>query len=231
MTTGSAPFDADALRERLRELMTAAGIPPKPTHGYAARALDAAERRLGVPLPPALRVLYGLAAKHRALTHMHNRLLSPAELFRVDGLLVFQRECQNVCTHAVREQDLALPDPPVKQRSKTGQHVYDHVDHVSSFSARSICWEAINYHGRRNGPYRSLVSAEQFATIRAAMSVVAEGDREACMHGDGVVAYAFADRDSGGYTLYAGSARTGALTAFLQRFGPFSGPRWRSARM
>jgi hypothetical protein len=165
MSKRPAPFDAEGFRERLRELMTAVGIPPKPTHGYAARALDLAEKRLGVPLPAALRVLYGLAAKHRALTHMHNRLLSPAMLVRVDG------------------------------------------------------------------PFRTPLTKGRLAKIRAGTSVIFENDHEACMHGDGVVSYAFRDRNTGGYKLYAGSARAGALTAFIQRFGPFSGPRWRSAGM
>jgi hypothetical protein len=231
MSTSSAPFDTEAFREQLRELMTAVGLPPRPTHGYAARVLDATERRLDVPLPLTLRVLYGLAAKHRALTHMHNRLLSPPKLFRVDGLLIFQRECQNVVTHAIREADLALPDPPVKQRSKTGNHVYDSYDRFSTFTAQSIAWEAVMYHGRVDGPFKTPVSKPLALTIRAAMTVIAEGERQVCMHGEGVVAYVFRERDSDAYTLWAGSARAGALTAFIRRFGPFSGPRWRSAAM
>jgi hypothetical protein len=63
------------------------------------------------------------------------------------------------------------------------------------------------------------------------MNVVIEKDREVGMHGGGVAIYIFRHRDTGDLTLYAGSARASALTAFIQRFGPFSGPRWRSARI
>ena len=225
----SPNFDPHTFRGALERLMDGVGLVTKPAHGYGARVLDAAERRIGAPLPAAMRVHYGLVGKHRAFTHMHNRLLSPAKMSKMDGLLVFQDEVQHVCKHAIREGDLALADPPVVQRSQRGEHVNLYDDHYSRFIARSMCWEAIMYHSRINGPFRTPLGWTVCSKMLAEMTVVADLDREACVYGDGVAAVVFAARDGSGYTLYAGSAQRGALTAFIERFGLFSGPRWRSA--
>jgi hypothetical protein len=86
-----------------------------PDDGYAATELDAAEARLGVPLPAALREAYGLFGRHTELTSNQDVLLAPEDLFLDPGrnALVFRVENHAVAFWGVRVDDLGELDPPV----------------------------------------------------------------------------------------------------------------------
>jgi hypothetical protein len=87
-----------------------------PGDGCSPGALDAAEARLGVPLPEALRDLYTLVGNRDDLTRGQDELLAPEHL-HVDGdVLVFRRENQNVALWGVPVSAHAEPDPPVRFR-------------------------------------------------------------------------------------------------------------------
>lgn len=83
--------------------------------GYSAAELDAAEQRLGLKLPLALREWYQLAGQREDITSMQNFLVSPEELgiHEENGLLVFHCENQQVVEWGVQASDLGLADPPV----------------------------------------------------------------------------------------------------------------------
>ena len=210
------------------------GHEARPAHGYPDRVLAAAERRLGFALPVTLRETYRLVGKHPVHTKGHNRLVSPSALQMIDGLLVFQREVQAVCSHGVLERDLDSPDPPVQQRSRTGKFVNPYSPHLSTFLMESTVWEALLRHGRVNGPFHTTTDHATLARMIDAMKVVV--DREppkgtvTAMHGLGVVACAFTKAGSPEVAVYVGSASGSALDRFLQRFR-LSGDRWRSARV
>ncbi|MGH3243257.1 MAG: hypothetical protein ACRDNL_22960 [Spirillospora sp.] len=78
----------------------------------------AAEQRLGLRLPAALREAYALFGRRRDLHSNHDQLLSPDE-FSVDDrkeALVFREENQGAAFWGVLLADLGKPDPPVRMR-------------------------------------------------------------------------------------------------------------------
>lgn len=83
--------------------------------GYSAEELDAAERRLGVALPVALREWYMLAGRREDITARQNFLVSTEDLAveKDSGLLEFLSENQQVVMWGLRPADLVLADPPV----------------------------------------------------------------------------------------------------------------------
>jgi hypothetical protein len=82
--------------------------------------LDAAEDRLGVRLPAALREAYGLFGRRRDLTSNQDTLLSPDELYldTTDDALIFRVDSQATALWGVLTADLNKADPPVMIRFK-----------------------------------------------------------------------------------------------------------------
>src|SRR4051812_5998996 len=77
------------------------------------RRLDAAEDRLGLRLPVALREWYERLGRRGEVWSVQDTLLPPEELRVRGGLLVFSVENQAVWYIGVGMGDLATDDPPV----------------------------------------------------------------------------------------------------------------------
>jgi hypothetical protein len=86
--------------------------------GCDERELAAAEVRLGVRLPDALREAYGLLGHRLDLTSHHDKLLASERLHLDDAgeAVVFRRENQGCASWGVLLADLEQPDPPVYMR-------------------------------------------------------------------------------------------------------------------
>ncbi|WP_406529950.1 SMI1/KNR4 family protein [Streptomyces sp. I8-5] len=87
--------------------------------GYAPADLDAAQARLGLPLPAALRDAYQLLGRRPDLTDNQDSLLAPKDLY-LDadrGVLVFRVENQSCAYWGIRATDLDQDDPPVVVRA------------------------------------------------------------------------------------------------------------------
>ncbi|MFD1932059.1 hypothetical protein ACFSKW_11300 [Nonomuraea mangrovi] len=84
--------------------------------GFSEAEIDAAEKRLGLQLPVALREAYVLFGKRDDLCHWHNRLQRPDELevFGEAGLL-YHAENQGCWGRYIRLTDLHLADPPTRE--------------------------------------------------------------------------------------------------------------------
>jgi hypothetical protein len=83
--------------------------------GWTNADLQAAERRLGLRLPSAIREAYGLFGRRQDLTSVQDRLLGPDEL-EVDltgEVLIHRVENQSVAVWGVPLAAMAQPDPPV----------------------------------------------------------------------------------------------------------------------
>ncbi|MFD4658784.1 SMI1/KNR4 family protein [Kitasatospora sp. NPDC058444] len=92
------------------------GEPLGPGDGFTDAELDAAERRLGLRLPVALREAYRLFGRRADLTSSQDVLLTPDELHVLDGALVYRAENQ-ACAHwGVLLDDLGREDPPTVGR-------------------------------------------------------------------------------------------------------------------
>ncbi|MFG3529437.1 SMI1/KNR4 family protein [Streptomyces sp. NPDC047917] len=87
--------------------------------GRAPAELDAAQARLGLPLPVALREAYRLLGRRPDLTDNQDSLLAPEDLY-LDadrGVLVFRVENQSCAYWGIRVTDLDQDDPPVVIRA------------------------------------------------------------------------------------------------------------------
>ncbi|MGW2180090.1 SMI1/KNR4 family protein [Streptomyces sp. NPDC001732] len=89
------------------------------TDGHAPADLDAAQARLGLPLPAALREAYQLLGRRPDLTDNQDRLLAPQDLYLDEGrgVLVFRVENQSCAYWGIRVTDLDQDDPPVVVRA------------------------------------------------------------------------------------------------------------------
>ncbi|MFF3015668.1 SMI1/KNR4 family protein [Streptomyces sp. NPDC057939] len=83
--------------------------------GWSEADLAAAEERLGVRLPLALREAYLLLGRRRDLTSNHDVLLSPSELYVDESkeALVFRHENQGVVSWGILLDKLTDDDPAV----------------------------------------------------------------------------------------------------------------------
>jgi hypothetical protein len=73
----------------------------------------AAELRLGLSLPKALREWYLLYGNLSDVWNVQDQFLPPDELSIHDGRVVVYRENQNVVRWFIRASDLDAPDPPI----------------------------------------------------------------------------------------------------------------------
>ncbi|MFC0112278.1 SMI1/KNR4 family protein [Kibdelosporangium aridum] len=83
--------------------------------GWTHADLDAAEERLGLKLPGALREAYLLFGRRRDLTSNHDVLLRPAELYVDDAkqALVFRHENQGAASWGILLDSFQQDDPAV----------------------------------------------------------------------------------------------------------------------
>ena len=91
--------------------------PLQPGDGYTEAELAAAEARLGLTIPAALRELYRLLGRRDDLTSNEHPLAVPDELSVVEGALVFRTENQGCCVWGVRVDDLDQEDPATVVRA------------------------------------------------------------------------------------------------------------------
>ncbi|MEU2250602.1 SMI1/KNR4 family protein [Streptomyces sp. NPDC019224] len=90
--------------------------PLQPGDGWSVAEVEAAERRLGLVLPAALREAYLLLGRRTDLTGNHDTLLRPDELHVVDGALVYRVENQGAASWGVLLADLEDDDPGTVMR-------------------------------------------------------------------------------------------------------------------
>lgn len=93
-------------------------VPLADGDGFAEDELQAAERRLGLRLPDAVRELYALLGRRDDLTSNQDALLPPRRLGFDDSgqALVFRVENQGCAQWGIPVHGLHLPDPPVLLR-------------------------------------------------------------------------------------------------------------------
>ncbi|MFF2013988.1 SMI1/KNR4 family protein [Streptomyces sp. NPDC058195] len=86
--------------------------------GRTGGELDAAQDRLGLPLPAALREAHQLLGLRPDLTDNQDTLLAPQDLYLDEdrGVLVFRVENQSCAYWGIRVTDLGQEDPPVVYR-------------------------------------------------------------------------------------------------------------------
>ena len=91
--------------------------PLEPGDGYSEAELDAAEQRLGLKLPEALRECYGFAGKFIETFSVNPYAFTALNELNVEEddneMLWLFAETQAIVTWGIRQQDLTQDDPPV----------------------------------------------------------------------------------------------------------------------
>ena len=124
-----------------RTLRVIFGRPLITRDGLPEQRLRRAEKRLGMPLPAAMRDYYcvaGAASENRE----HNRLFTPEELFLEEGRLLFMEENQAVVHWGVPLRSKRRADPEVWQRVN-GDKAEWHSEQMafSAFILKNLAWQ------------------------------------------------------------------------------------------
>ncbi|WP_337662266.1 MULTISPECIES: hypothetical protein [Actinoalloteichus] len=139
------PADRAAVWRYLCRYLGGLGSSIAPEDGCPADELDAAERRLGLPLPAALREFYGLLGRRTDVTSAQDTLLPPDRL-HVDehgGLLVFREENQDTARWGVAVDQLAAADPPVLLQHELSAGNEDFLPSVSLAAVELVLSESL----------------------------------------------------------------------------------------
>jgi hypothetical protein len=91
------------------------GYPLSKSTALPSKVLTAAEKRLGLRIPAALRDYYLVAGRERRFSACHNRLLPPAKWSVNKDRLIFMEENQRVVWWGVSTRNPRSDDPPVSQ--------------------------------------------------------------------------------------------------------------------
>lgn len=139
----AAPSGA-GFAEAYRQLFVTLRCPLGPEHTVGEDRLSAAERRVGVRAPAALRAYYLVAGGERRLNEAFNRLLPPEEWFEDEGYLVFLVENQSVVLWGTRAAEAINEDDPAVFQGVPGDLVEWHWEHdqVSGFLGAHLHWQA-----------------------------------------------------------------------------------------
>jgi hypothetical protein len=121
------------------------GYPLTERDGVSANVMSAAERRLGVRVPAALRDYYAVAGRARRFNTSLNRLLRPSHWCIERQRLIFLEENQKVFWWGVSTRNPRLDDPPVSQGINDDPIVWDRPDHrlCSVFLAVMLHYQAV----------------------------------------------------------------------------------------
>lgn len=104
-----------SFKKYYRTIFETFGYPLTEREATPREELAAAEKRLGVKAPPALRDYYLVAGRERRFNVCCHRLMPPEE-WRIDKhRLLFIEENQVVCWWGVSTRNPASEDPPVSQ--------------------------------------------------------------------------------------------------------------------
>lgn len=138
---------ADVLKPRMfarkycEALARLIGRPLRPADGLPVRFVIAAERKLKLRMPPALREYY-LIAGRLPLNREHNRLYSPGRLRMLRGKLVFMEENQRVVFWGLDREDLRKADPEVFQvKNETSSPWYSEESRFSDWIIKVWNWQ------------------------------------------------------------------------------------------
>lgn len=106
-------------------------------------AIAAAEARLGLILPAALREWYLQFGECSAVWNVQDRLVPLSDLEVEGNQLVFYREHQGVVNWSIPISELSLPDPPVFVSDPGGECLnFEEAPSVSVFAIQMLCLNA-----------------------------------------------------------------------------------------
>ncbi|MFF9912447.1 SMI1/KNR4 family protein [Streptomyces sp. NPDC013457] len=121
--------------------------------GWNETDLAAAEKRLGLRLPSALREAYLLFGRRKDLTSNHDVLLGPSELYvdEAGKALVFRHENQGAASWGIRLAELTDDDPAVLVKTdladKAAEHWENWLERLSLCFVEIVLSESVQAEG------------------------------------------------------------------------------------
>jgi hypothetical protein len=154
MFSGPLPRErADRWRLLDESLLRWFALPPVDSWGVPRALVDAAEHRLGVRLPAALREWYERYGRLDVVWSPQDRLVAPERLTIEQGFLAVCIECQDVVRWGIRSSDLASDDPPVVLHQEDRRA--ELLEEASSTSAFGLLFAAMNTKWSEKPMYRA----------------------------------------------------------------------------
>ncbi|MBG0831823.1 SMI1/KNR4 family protein [Planomonospora sp. ID67723] len=212
------------IEELLQDVMATAYGEWTPENGCTGTEIAAAEDRLGIGLPDALRAYYAVAGLHAEMMgadgHQHTlRMSAPERLVVEGGWLIFCGENQWPAQWSTHPDDDDRPDPRVHGRTGPGEKWFSESRSLSAFLINVACRQAV-----MSLPYQATCRLRkgQLETVESLLGYV--GSREACRGGDWL---SFLDRPTrtlASYSFITSTVRVGAtapdaLASFQERSG------------
>lgn len=129
-------------QEHYRRVFTTLGRPLMPQDGVTHEDIEAAEKRLGLTAPQALRDYYLVAGRAEDFNCVFERLLPPHASFADAGHLVFMEENQRVVFWGTIANSRNT-DPPASQAANGAAIVWHEAHkHCSIFLSVMLHWQA-----------------------------------------------------------------------------------------
>lgn len=140
------------------------GYPLAPGAALAPRVLEAAEARLGLSIPTALREFYLIAGRERRFGSCLHRFLPPSAWFEEGKRIVFMQENQSIGWWGVSVRNPGDDDPSVSlgMDNEPIRWQREH-RHVSVFLAVMLHYQAVNGGLRFTGTAESPEEPRQLA--------------------------------------------------------------------
>jgi hypothetical protein len=133
--------DRRRLRRYRRALTRVFGRSVVRADGVPELRIRTAEKRLGFPLPGAMRDYLGLAGLARE-NREHDRLYRPEDLLVEDGFLVFMEENQEVVHWGIPLSHLSRANPAVWQRVNSEEpEWFSEQMAFSEFIVKNLAWQ------------------------------------------------------------------------------------------
>ena len=127
------------------QLIVATGFAGRSAEGEISTGqIDAAEKRLGLSLPEALKDYYLVAGGYRDLMDRDFHLLSPEKLRLEGDYLVFCEEHQGTAVWGIHRNNLlTLPNPRVEGKASNAQKWFSESSKLSAFLLALGAWQAL----------------------------------------------------------------------------------------
>ena len=136
MARGSEAFFKQLVVRRLKRKWSS-------KDGIGPARVSAAERRLKLKFPEALRALYRTIGALPDFCTIHNQVRAPEDVAVESEYLIFMDENEDVVTWGIRVKDLGKPDPVVWQRvNAPTEQWFSERKSVTKLFASMLAWYA-----------------------------------------------------------------------------------------
>ncbi|KYF78312.1 hypothetical protein BE17_53355 [Sorangium cellulosum] len=187
--------------------------------GCTEADICAAEQRLGVSLPEALRDYLATAGRHGGMMDADFHVLPPDKLRLAGDCLVFCEENQYVAEWGIQAADRASPNPRVSGRARNTEKWYSEASRLSGFLIHVATWQAVISMpecSRCELPEKELKALEPLLEYIGDKKLRSGGHRISFIDRTNALLATYLHNSE---TLYVGAARPEALEDFEARCG------------